>query len=174
MPVCETVRAWAAHETPMLSSGRYTLYRQTEWPGTVQRPSGTLGPAWVVDNYEGTTDLCGQVDHDPPEDRNLTVVWDLEMLRIDPGTVRDARVFVRVNGSGEYRFLGNPLWPHFSFFEWRTNSSLVAEPFHVGPEFGADYQFRVDIDAEEGTTRRVPTADVVRFRPVEVGSTRDH
>ncbi|HPA45804.1 MAG TPA: S8 family serine peptidase [bacterium] len=106
----------------------------------------------VTDTVNTFADLSSGTDYDSNNNRQLVIRWNL-----DPGAVRltdiqDVHVYVRVNSTGEYEYLGNAGSSTAIHFEWKSGLTSVVNPrFQSGPVFGEIYQFRIFVLTRSGS-----------------------
>ncbi len=113
----------------------------------------TASPVIITDNAQSTDDLTGGQDHDSNRNRALAVRWDLERANADPLNVSDVHVYVRVDQSQQWNFLGRTNDGMQTSFVWRPGASNISMLFRSGPQFGHSYQFRIYPIKKTGTPK---------------------
>ncbi|GEM_PF-6589676 len=112
------------------------------------------GPAVIAtDNEESLFDISNGQDHDPANDRKLVIAWDVAKMGIPPNDARDFHVYVQVDQSGDYAYLGRSANWNFQQLVWQAGSSLIAREFRAGPQFWRSYQFKVYVLSNSGNPR---------------------
>ncbi|MEW6234410.1 MAG: NHL repeat-containing protein [Candidatus Omnitrophota bacterium] len=97
----------------------------------------------VSDNILTKDDVSNGKDIDPDENRNLVIRWTLDSAIVDKNNIKAVHVYVKINGVLPYRYLGAAENETAVYLQWREKSSLLAEEFQDGPQFGNAYEFRI-------------------------------
>ena len=93
---------------------------------------------------EGFADLSNGEDRDTPDSRDFVIRWHFDSSKVDVFDLTDVHVYVRVNQSGSFQYLGRTGSGTAEYLEWSAGGGRsFAEPFRDGPTFGQRYEFRV-------------------------------
>ena len=96
----------------------------------------------VTDDLASTEDLSNGVDRDGQGNMLLAVKWNLLLENIDLSKVNDVHVYVDVDESGDYAYLGRTGGAASSFV-WKKQGGKTAAAFRDGPQSGHSYRFRI-------------------------------
>lgn len=153
-------------------------------PTPTPTPTPPTGAVVIVtDNEDSETDLSNSQDHDPANDREMVVKWDLSSLNGngDDGGDGDDRdddrdsefsafhVNVRIDQTGEFVFLGRTPNAKVTSFTWKKNGRLTEKAFRDGPQFFHQYEFRIfgiRKDKSQGNAGPFHNAGPVEFLPM--------
>lgn len=122
----------------------------------------------VTDTIHRVEDLSNGIDTDPLGGRDLVIQWRHSFM-----DVLDYHVYVRVDQSSEYQFLGNTGSGTAQRFVWIPGAAYVAPEFREGPQFYHMYEFHLyailDTVAGAGESFRGPFGNdgPVRFLPFQ-------
>ncbi len=94
----------------------------------------------VTDCLQSWNDLSGNEDFDMTANRELVIRWNLGSL---VELIQDVHIYVSIDESEEYAYLGHTGNGGATSFEWKAFSSGLSLDFWNGPEFGKTYQFRI-------------------------------
>ncbi len=115
-------------------------------------PSFPTGVALIVtDDLLSMTDLSGSQDYDSPNNRALALRWDYEQLGLDPTAISDTHIYVRVNQTGLYSYLGRTAKGTSTYFQWKQGESHLSPSFRHGPVFDRIYEFRIYYLTQSGS-----------------------
>ncbi len=131
--------------TPSLTPSNTPTFTPTITPTITPTPtsSGQEEIIIVTDDLTTTEDLSGGTDYDAPGDRALVIRADWTLAGIDVENIRDMHVYVKVDGTLPWLYLGRTASGDDSILEWRDNNPHIFALFRDGPQFGKTYQFRV-------------------------------
>lgn len=125
--------------TPTITpSPTYTptpTFTPTPTPPVVNVPVDSV---MVTDDLYSAEDLVGKYDQDDPEQRALTIRWNMTNVEVE-----DYHIWVLVNNSQPALYLGRTGDGDATYFEWEQNAQLLSTAFAEGPEFGNSYLFTV-------------------------------
>ncbi|PIT94161.1 hypothetical protein COU00_00600 [Candidatus Falkowbacteria bacterium CG10_big_fil_rev_8_21_14_0_10_43_11] len=105
-----------------------------------------LAPTVIItDNLDSLADLSNGQDADPANARELALRWDnFDGSNIDAANIKYFHVYARVNGAGNFFYLGVVADPINTSFIWKqTTAGSTAAAFRNGPQFGNSYEFKL-------------------------------
>ncbi len=105
----------------------------------------------VTDNGNTAVDLCNGTDYDSMPNTILAIRSDLTPASdTDLSDIKDIHVQVRMDGEGEFVYLGRTDSGTAQALIWEAGSQLVHPDFRVGPLLGHSYEFRALALTESG------------------------
>lgn len=148
----------------LTETSKYTLPTNTPVPtptGSVPGPTSTPTPTptatpvsggttplvIVTDATGSTADLSGGQDADADNDRALLIDWNITYSQ----TISDFHIYVRINGSGDFQYLGRTANGSVTELEWRADAANLNSTFAAGPQFNTSYQFAIFAITESGS-----------------------
>lgn len=132
-----------------------SVYRFRVFPMTVSGERAFYGPftsrgsvtflpiVFITDDAASTADLSNGVDNDPFSDRNLAIRWTIDPTDVDLTNIKDYHIYVQVDQTGNYAYLGRAGSSSASYFLWSKGLPRTNPSFVNGPQFGHFYSFRV-------------------------------
>ncbi|MEW6237626.1 MAG: hypothetical protein AB1656_19760 [Candidatus Omnitrophota bacterium] len=139
---------------PLENAGPVLFLQEAPPPGSTPTPTPTPVPTpkvYVADNDSSDADISNSQDHDDPNQRELAIGWDFTQTNIDASMLKDIHVYVNIDESENYSFLGAAGSGAAQKLLWKKGTPRLAQAFRNGPEFGHDYQFKIYAVKKTGT-----------------------
>lgn len=105
------------------------------------------------------------MDRDYATNRILAIQWNPNAFGEEMSDVVDFHIYVRIDDSETYTYLGRTASGDATYFEWKLNSVVLFNEFLKYPQFRHTYQFRVYALTAETHFRPVDTAGPVDYQP---------
>lgn len=154
VPIPLPVFQWLAKRNPIVESGHYRLYSQSDIsPLTGSFPPVSTEPITVCDDVTSSIDLSFRQDLDNSNERCLVLRWDYNQLEINPADIDSIHIYVKTNCQENKRYLGKQLTPSLSCFEWKPGSPYTDISFTEGPQFDTVYWFSIYLLPKDSTQK---------------------
>lgn len=113
-------------------------------PFQTEGPVNYLPAVYVTDDVNSFEDLSNGQDSDDATDRSLVIRWTQDSEAISSGDLKVFHVYVSVNDSKNYVYLGTTRSADAEYLEWKaTNSAAINPLYREGPLPGNSYRFKV-------------------------------